>query len=154
VEEVMRPLGDCRIARDVQSVREVLVTASKPGRRTGAIMLVNDTGQLMGIFTDSDLAKLLETRNETALDQPIQSVMTRAPTTVLVGSMMTSTVDLLVQRKISELPVVDDQGRPAGLIDITDVVAWLPPPPATGPGPSRPTSASPSTLPFLNLSSQ
>jgi CBS domain-containing protein len=35
----------------------------------------------------------------------------------------------MAQRKISELPVVDKEGRPAGLIDITDVVGILPKPP-------------------------
>jgi arabinose-5-phosphate isomerase len=152
VDEIMRRLADCRMALQTQSVREVLITASKPGRRTGAIMLVDETGGLTGVFTDSDLARLLETRNETALDQPIHSVMTRAPTTVSAGSLMTAAVDLLVQRRISELPVVDDQGKPAGLIDITDVVAWLPSPPhgptgAVSPGPSLPY-----TVPFSNRS--
>jgi arabinose-5-phosphate isomerase len=153
VDEVMRRLSDCRIAPHTHLVREVLVTASKPGRRTGAIMLVDDAGQLTGVFTDSDLARLLETRNEAALDQPIHMVMTRAPTTVATGSLMTAAVDLLVQRKISELPVVDDEGRPAGLIDITDVVAWLPPPDNTAE--TSPLSMhSTFTVPFPNRSSR
>lgn len=151
VDEVMRPLNDCRIASINQPVRDVLVKTSKPGRRTGAIMLVDDGGQLAGIFTDSDLARLLEMRNESALDQPIRAVMTRAPSTVTTGSLMTIAVDLLVQRKISELPVVDDQGRPAGLIDITDVVSWLPPPPPGVTEPPADASAS-HTVPFPNRS--
>ena len=40
--------------------------------------------------------------------------------------MMTAAIEILVERKISELPVVDDQRRPLGLIDITDVVGLLP----------------------------
>jgi arabinose-5-phosphate isomerase len=35
-------------------------------------------------------------------------------------------VELLSARKISELPVVDSGGRPIGLIDITDVIGWMP----------------------------
>lgn len=150
VDEVMRRLADCRIASHTQPVRDVLVTASKPGRRTGAIMLVNELGELTGVFTDSDLARLLESRNEAALDQPIHAVMTQAPTTVTTGSMMTLAVDLLVQKRISELPVVDDQGKPAGLIDITDVVAWLPPPPASALHSPPPTTPFPPTVPFSN----
>ncbi len=152
VDEIMRRLSDCRIARHTQPVREVLVTASKPGRRTGAIMLVDETGRLTGVFTDSDLARLLETHNETALDQPINAVMTRAPSTVATGSLMTTAVDLLVQRRISELPVVDDQGKPAGLIDITDVVAWLPPPPDGATGLTSQATHSPPSVPFPNRS--
>ena len=62
-----------------QTVREVLVGASMPGRRTGATMLVDAAGQLSGIFTDSDLARLFEHRRDGELDGPIGHVMTRNP---------------------------------------------------------------------------
>jgi arabinose-5-phosphate isomerase len=52
--------------------------------------------------------------------------------------MLTSAVTIMAQRKISELPVVDNDGRPAGLIDITDVVGLLPKPPAEGNAESAP----------------
>ncbi len=60
VEEIMRPLAECRLANDCQSVRDVLIHVGRPGRRTGATMLTNASGELSGIFTDSDLARLLE----------------------------------------------------------------------------------------------
>ena len=41
-----------------------------PGRRTGAIMLVDEQGTLAGIFTDSDLARLFEHRRDGDLDAP------------------------------------------------------------------------------------
>ena len=126
VQDVMRPLAECRVAQDGKTVREVFVQAGRPGRRTGAIMLTDRQGVLTGLFTDSDLARLLESRRETALDEPIRQVMTAAPTTLPVGTKMTHAVDYLVQRKISELPIVDGHGRPAGLIDIIDVVGILP----------------------------
>ena len=52
--------------------------------------------------------------------------MTQNPLRVEIGSMMVDAVALMAGRKISELPVVDSQGKPIGLIDITDVVALLP----------------------------
>jgi arabinose-5-phosphate isomerase len=60
------------------------------------------------------------------LDRPVQTVMTVNPLKTIAGAMMTEAVALMAQRKISELPVVDTQGRPVGLIDITDVVGLLP----------------------------
>jgi arabinose-5-phosphate isomerase len=122
VEEVMRPLADCRIAPDGHSVRQVVVEVGRPGRRSGAVMLIDAQGRLSGIFTDSDLARLLEAHRDHDLDRSIHEVMTRQPTTVRVGMRLSQAVELMVQRKISELPVVDDQGRPRGLIDVTDVV--------------------------------
>jgi arabinose-5-phosphate isomerase len=126
VESHMRPLGRCRVALESRSVREVFVEASVPGRRTGAIMLVDDQRRLRGIFTDSDLARLFERRGEHELDRPIREVMTADPLAIPAGSRMTEAVKILAERKISELPVVDPQGRPLGLIDVTDVVALLP----------------------------
>ncbi len=127
VEEHMRPLSQCRVASAEQTVRQVLVDARLPGRRTGAVMLVDSRGRLAGIFTDSDLARLLESRTDGQLDQAIGLVMTASPLRVKHGSAMVEAVHLLAARKISELPVVDDDDRPVGLIDITDVVSLLPP---------------------------
>jgi arabinose-5-phosphate isomerase len=121
-----RPLRMCRVAEDSLTVREVFVQRSVPGRRTGAIMLVDVEGRLTGLFTDSDLARLFEHRREETLDEPIRSVMTRSPFTIRDGAMMTDAVALMADRKISELPVVDDGGHPVGLIDVTDVVGLFP----------------------------
>ncbi len=126
VDQHMRPLGQCRVAANEQTVREVLIGASVPGRRSGATMMVDTEGKLTGIFTDSDLARLFERRRDRDLDRPIGQVMTRDPLRVESGSPMVDAVALMAGRKISELPVVDAHGRPLGLLDITDVVALLP----------------------------
>jgi len=131
VDDIMRPLDQCRCADDSQSVREVIVACTRPGRRTGAIMLTDSAGQLTGLFTDSDLARLFERRNETALDRPIREVMVAKPTTVRTGLRVGDAVALLAERKFSELPVVDAEGRPIGLIDVTDVVGLKAQPAAT-----------------------
>jgi arabinose-5-phosphate isomerase len=122
VDDVMRPLNECRTARDSQTVRQVIVACTKPGRRTGAIMLTDADGRLTGLFTDSDLARLFERRDEAALDRPIAEVMVASPTTVPSGTRVGDAVTLLATRKFSELPVVDRHGRPVGLVDVTDVV--------------------------------
>ncbi|HLA85195.1 MAG TPA: KpsF/GutQ family sugar-phosphate isomerase [Thermoguttaceae bacterium] len=126
VQHVMRPLAACRVADQQQTVREVLIQVSKPGRRSGAVMLVDGRGKLVGIFTDSDLARLFEQHREAQLDVAIREVMTPRPVMVQAGSLVADAVELITRRKISELPVVDAEGRPAGMIDITDVIGMLP----------------------------
>lgn len=130
VDDVMRRLDECRVADDAATVRDVFVHLSRPGRRTGAIMLTNQHGVLTGVFTDSDLARLLEKNRDAAIDGPIRDVMTASPKTVHAGSLASEAVTILAGRKLSELPVIDEQGRPVGLIDITDVVGLLPRDPA------------------------
>lgn len=127
VEDAMRPLEQCRVASELLTTRQVIVEVGKPGRRTGAIMLTDAAGKLTGIFTDSDLARLFESRREAALDEPIRESMTQHPTAITIGAMLSDAVRNLVDLKISELPVIDDTGKPCGLIDITDVVSLLPP---------------------------
>jgi arabinose-5-phosphate isomerase len=126
VSDIMRPLESVRIASETATVREVFTRQVHTGRRTGAIMLTCDDGCLTGLFTDSDLARLLESRRDDRLDTPIRDVMTRRPLTVRPEAMLDEIVELLADRKISELPVVDDEHRPLGLVDITDVIGHLP----------------------------
>lgn len=123
VDQLMRPLQSCRLANVRSTVRDAMVTASQSKRRSGAVMLVDDEGKLVGLFTDSDLARLLENRNDSALDQSIESRMTKHPLTTLSGTLLSEAVAIMSHRKISELPVVDHDGSPIGLLDITDVVA-------------------------------
>ena len=125
VDQVMRPIDSCRVAHAQTSLCDVLVAVSRPGRRSGAVMLLDDHNRLVGIFTDSDLARLLEQRRHAQLDAPIAEVMTTKFRTVTSGQPLAIAVDLLAQFKISELPVLDADGAPLGMIDITDVVGLV-----------------------------
>ena len=154
VDQHMRPLAECRVAVCSQSVRQVFTERRSPGRRTGAIMIVDPDGILRGIFTDSDLARLFESRRDDALDGSIRQVMTRQPTTVPAGSMMTDAVEIMAERKISELPVVDAAGRPVGLIDITDFVALVPEGSLDGILSAEPTAPAKSGGPHFQLSNR
>ncbi|HLW64453.1 MAG TPA: KpsF/GutQ family sugar-phosphate isomerase [Gemmataceae bacterium] len=126
VTDYMRSGSALRVASDSASVRSVLARTGRRGRRTGAVMLVDQQGRLSGIFTDSDLARLFERRAEHLLDRPICEVMTRQPLSVPQGAKFTEALELLRSHKISELPVLDNNGRPVGLLDITDLLEFLP----------------------------
>jgi arabinose-5-phosphate isomerase len=139
VDHVMRPLAVCRVASSGVSIRAAMVATSQSGRRTGAVMLVDEHGKLAGLFTDSDLARLLEAREETALDASINSRMTVNPSTALSGSLLQDAMALMSHRRISELPVVDANSKPVGLLDITDLVSLTE---------SRP---GPATVPFTGV---
>jgi arabinose-5-phosphate isomerase len=125
IEAVMRHGNDLRISHSKRTVREVFAQEKHLGRRTGAVMLTDDDGRLIGLFTDSDLARLFEQHKDAAFDRPIREVMTPMPLMVPVGTRLTDAVDILRNRKISELPVVDAAGKPVGLIDITDLIGLV-----------------------------
>ena len=89
-------------------------------------MLVDEDGRLCGLFTDSDLARLIEARRDAALDRPIREVMTAEPITIPLGVRVGDAVELLRRHRISELPVVDGGRKPAGLLVITDLIGVVP----------------------------
>jgi arabinose-5-phosphate isomerase len=126
VEAVMRRGTELRLAPAADTVRTVFARARQRGRRTGAVMLTDEAGRLIGLFTDSDLARLIEARRDHALDRPIAEVMTPDPLTVPLGARVAEAVEILRRHKISELPVIDAAGRPVGLLDVTDVIGLLP----------------------------
>ena len=130
VAEFMRRGAELRLASAADTVRAVFATVRHTGRRTGAIILTDAEGRLAGLFTDSDLARLFEARRDAALDAPIAAVMTKDPVVIQPDARLGEAIELLKSRKFSELPVVDTDGRPVGMLDITDLIG-LEPPPAT-----------------------
>jgi arabinose-5-phosphate isomerase len=122
VEVFMRQGPDLRLAPASETVRAVFARARRHGRRTGAVVLTDEAGRLCGLFTDSDLARLIESRRDEALDRPIAAVMTRNPLTLPTGARVAEALEVFERHKISELPIVDEQRRPVGLLDITDLI--------------------------------
>jgi arabinose-5-phosphate isomerase len=140
VEDAMRPVAECRLAHAGETVRAVFARPL-PARRTGAVMVVAEDARLEGIFTDSDLARLFERRHDDLLDAPIGQVMTARPTTVPVGARLRDAVAILEARRLSELPVVDSEGRVVGLLDIVDLVGLVPDEVIQQPRSRRPAAA-------------
>jgi arabinose-5-phosphate isomerase len=126
VEEVMRTDRQLRCASSDETVRAVFVRLAGPRRRSGAVLIVDAQAVLLGIFTDSDLARLFEKRREADLDRPIGEVMTPDPYRISVGATLAEAVEELRAHKISELPVVDRGNRLVGLIDVTDLIGRVP----------------------------
>ena len=124
VEAVMRQGDELRLAPATRHGAQLcLPQARHRGRRTGAVMLIDDDGRLCGLFTDSDLARLIEARRDDALDRPIAEVMTaRAADGAASARASWMPWRCCGSHKISELPVVDAAGRPVGLLDITDLI--------------------------------
>lgn len=106
-----------RVAPDT-TVRDALLTMT--ASRNGAVAIVADDGQLLGIFTDGDFRRKI-TDNPNIMTAPIQDVMTPSPITIGENQMAVEILKILEKRKIDDIVVVDDQGRFAGLVDIQDL---------------------------------
>lgn len=109
------------VASDQLTVGEVLRQVSKIKRRSGAVILVNGREQVSGIFSDGDLRRLI-TDDVGALQRPVGDVMTRNPKRVRGDALASEAMAVMKQFRIDELPVVDADDRPIGLIDVQDLV--------------------------------
>ena len=110
------------IVNDTLSVRSALAAAGE-GRRAGALLLVDHDGKLSGIFTDADLRRAINAGGSAALDQPISKSMTKHPTCLTVDSLVRDAVRLVQEKRLDEIPVLDADGRPLGLVDVQDLIA-------------------------------
>jgi len=110
------------VASDAMTVGQVLHEVSSIKRRSGAVVLIDDAGKLSGIFADSDLRRLVTDDDGSSLKRPIRDVMTRNPKRVSGEDLASEAMALIRHFRIDELPVVDEQDRPIGLIDVQDLV--------------------------------
>lgn len=93
------------------------------GRRAGAILVIETSGRLAGIFTDGDLRRLLLKRGAQGWREPIGQFMTRNPRHLKHDSLVRDAVQMVREFRIDEVPVVGAGGEPVGLIDVQDLVA-------------------------------
>lgn len=93
------------------------------GRRAGALVVVDGAGRLTGIFTDGDLRRHLNSDGAALLTRPMKDVMTARPTCLTVDALVRDAVQLVRERRLDEIPVVDADGKPIGLMDVQDLIA-------------------------------
>jgi len=105
------------------TVGQLLERTSTGGRRVGATLLVDADGRLAGILTDADVVRLIARQGAAALSEPVRQVMTARPKTLPDSALVRDAVQMVREHRIDEIPVVDDDGRPAGMIDVQDLIA-------------------------------
>lgn len=111
------------VASDSLTVAQVLHEVSRIKRRSGAVVLTDESGKLSGIFADSDLRRLLTDGDGAAvLSMPVREVMTRNPKRISAEALASEVMAIMKQHRIDEVPVVDEANRPVGLIDVQDLV--------------------------------
>ena len=120
---MFRPGEPLPEARDNCTVQEAMEQArAKTEMRAGCILLVDEAGRLSGLLTDGDLRRAMQTRGKAMHDCPVSELMTRRPRVVKADTLASEAMALFHERRIDELPVVDAEGRPVGLIDVQDVL--------------------------------
>ena len=119
VSDVMR--GGNQVPRVGMSASFSEVMREMSAKGLGATAVVDGTGALQGIFTDGDLRRLIEKgvdlRNCTA-----QEVMHPKPSTIHCNALAVDAVELMEQRCITSVLVVDDAGALCGALNTNDLM--------------------------------
>ena len=110
------------IAVETTTVAQALSDASQVVRRPGALLVVNSEGVLSGIFTDSDLRRLI-LRDPEELQKPIREVMTSGPKALSIDALTRDAVAMFREYRADEIPIVDSDLKPVGLLDVQDLIA-------------------------------
>lgn len=101
------------------SLRQGLLEMS--GKGLGLTAIVDADQQPIGIFTDGDLRRAFE-KNVNVATASIQEVMHRNPTTIHQNQLAIEAVEIMEQRKINALLVVDDAGKLVGALNMHDLL--------------------------------
>jgi arabinose-5-phosphate isomerase len=122
VFEVMRAGAANPVVQATAHLSDAVVVMTNTPGRPGAANVVDGSGRLVGIFTDGDLRRLVE-RGHSNFEVEVQAVMGHKPRCVSPEDLVLTAATLMREAHVDQLPVVDAEGRPVGLIDVQDVLA-------------------------------
>jgi arabinose-5-phosphate isomerase len=90
-------------------------------RKGLGITTVVEGDQLLGIISDGDLRRLLERRGGEVLNLTAGECMTRQPKTISPDEFAAAALNIMEQKKITSLAVVDGGGRLQGILHLHDL---------------------------------
>jgi CBS domain-containing protein len=88
---------------------------------TGAVMVVDEQGQMVGIFTERDYARKVILMGRCSLGTKIREIMTRELLTVNPETTLEECMEVMTKWRIRHLPILSD-GRLIGIVSMRDVV--------------------------------
>lgn len=122
VSEIMRTgMHICVVHEDtinLKALHEITVTEGRPG----CAAVINDAGEIQGVFTDGDLRRCLE-REPDFLQKTIGAVCSRTPITIRSDQLAQEACRIIQERKVNQLFVLDQSSKPIGMVHIQDLLA-------------------------------
>ena len=106
------------LVRESTMMHDVIYEMSKKG--FGIAAVVGEAGEMRGVISDGDLRRLLE-RDEQIVRKTAGESMKPNPVTIEAGELASAALQIMEQRKITSLFIVDEQKRVEGIIHIHDL---------------------------------
>src|SRR5947209_686968 len=106
-----------RVAPETRMTEVIHEMSSK---RLGMTTVLDNEDRLLGIISDGDLRRLLETRDKAALDLTAADVMTRSPQTITAQELATAALRRMEESKLTSLVVIEGE-RAVGVVHLHDL---------------------------------
>jgi len=123
-------LGECSFERPVSKLRpkKPLISSSNDSilsmtqmlvnKRGDASLVVDHSGALAGIITDTDITRRVVAKDLDPASSTVSVAMTPNPTCVSMSDSAMDALGTMVDNHFRHLPVIDDSGAVVGLLDI------------------------------------
>lgn len=89
--------------------------------RAGAVVVIDSEGRMEGIFTQGDFARAFSNEKGGIGERPVSDFMTKNPISVTENKLAGEVLHMLEEARIDDLVVIDDAGKPVGMIDTQDL---------------------------------
>lgn len=117
VSDIMRSGDGVAKITPEATVQDALSAMSNA--RSGACIIIAEDGSLAGIFTHGDFARSFQ-ENPDIGKCPVSEFMTANPITLNSNSLAAEAVTTIGTHRIDDIVVLDDHGKPTGLVDTQD----------------------------------
>ncbi len=118
VRDVMRRGDSVPTVRPETGVTDAILAMSRGG--LGLVVILDDEGRMLGIFTDGDLRRAFEKRIDLRSAR-IDSVMHTGPRTIGPDRLAVEAVEMMERHRINALLVADSDGRLLGALNMHDL---------------------------------
>jgi arabinose-5-phosphate isomerase len=119
VEAIMHSGDDAPRVLATAKMPDVIYEMSRKG--LGLAAVTEPDGRLLGIITDGDLRRVMQSRKQNVLDLSAADCMTRNPVTLPRTELAASALRLMEEKKITAVLVVDEKGRLEGVVHVHDL---------------------------------
>lgn len=122
VSDLMRQGDELAIVFDTVSVHDAMTAITRA--RAGLACVVDAAGKLVGVLSDGDSRRFFVALGPEAWDRPVTEAMTRNPSLVEGDRLAAEAMESFESGPVrfGDVPVVDSEQRPLGVLTLKDLV--------------------------------
>ena len=120
VKDIMLAGDESAVIPDTAGVIDAIVAMSS--KAIGLVTVVDSQNKIAGIMTDGDLRRLLS-KGTNIYEKKVCDVMNAAPTKINENILAVDALNIMKNKSISAMPVIDDEGFVSGSISVNHIIS-------------------------------